>query len=171
MAERKKVSYVRLGSSGLKVSQIILGCMSYGSPEFMDWVLPEEESIKHIKAAYDAGINTFDTANLYSNGHSEIVLGKAIKQLNLPRDEIVVMTKLFCAVGRGFTFNINAGDNDGYVNQHGLSRKHIFESVKHSLERLQLDYVDVLQCHRFDNDTPIAETVRGSRPVTVCIRR
>jgi len=162
--EGKKVSYVRLGSSGLKVSQIILGCMSYGSPEWREWVLPEEESIKHIKAAYDAGINTFDTANVYSNGHSEIILGKAIKQLNLPRDEIVVMTKVFNTVKRGFASG-KAGDNDGYVNQHGLSRKHIFEAVKHSLERLQLDYVDVLQCHRFDKETPIAETMQALHDV------
>jgi len=165
MAEGKKVSYVRLGSSGLKVSQIILGCMSYGGPEFMKWVLPEEESIKHIKAAYDAGINTFDTANVYSNGRSEIILGKAIKQHNLPRDEIVVMTKVFFQVGRGTAIAIGAGDGDGYVNQHGLSRKHIFDSVKHSLERLQLDYIDVLQCHRFDKETPIAETMQALHDV------
>jgi len=162
MPEGKKISYVRLGSSGLKVSQIILGCMSYGSPEWQKWVLPEEESIKHIKAAYDAGINTFDTANMYSNGHSEIILGKAIKQLELPRDGIVVMTKVYFTVGRGLAPVTN---NEGYVNQHGLSRKHIFESVKHSLERLQLDYVDVLQCHRFDQDTPIAETMQALHDV------
>jgi aryl-alcohol dehydrogenase-like predicted oxidoreductase len=103
-----------LGSSGLKVSRIILGLMSYGSKEWAKWVLGEEEGIKHIKAAwvpsshlasiililiyissYDAGIQTFDTANLYSNGESERILGKAIKQLNLPRDEIVVMTKVW----------------------------------------------------------------------------
>jgi len=165
MPEGKKVSYVRLGSSGLKISRIILGCMSYGSPEWLKWVLPEEESIKHIKAAYDAGINTFDTANMYSNGHSEIILGKAIKQLNLPRDEIVIMTKIFFAVGRGLAPVTNGDDNGGYVNQHGLSRKHIFESVKHSLERLQLDYVDVLQCHKFDEDTPIAETMQALHDV------
>jgi len=165
MPEGKKLSYVRLGSSGLKISQIILGCMSYGSPEWQKWVLPEEESIKHIKAAYDAGINTFDTANMYSNGLSEINLGKAIKQLNLPRDEIVIMTKVFYVVGRGLAPVKNAGDNGAYVNQHGLSRKHIFESVKHSLERLQLDYVDVLQCHRFDEDTPISETMQALHDV------
>jgi len=163
MSEGKKVSYVRLGNSGLKVSQIILGCMSYGSPEWEKWVLPEEESIKHIKAAYDAGINTFDTANVYSNGLSEIILGKAIKQLGLPRDEIVIMTKLFAPVGRGSTQVTR--DESGYVNQSGLSRKHIFEAIKHSLERLQLDYVDVLQCHRFDPDTPIAETMQALHDV------
>ncbi|KAF8803250.1 Aldo/keto reductase [Phlegmacium glaucopus] len=168
MSENKKMSYVRLGNSGLKVSQIILGCMSYGSPDWQQWVLPEEESIKHIKAAYDAGINTFDTANVYSNGRSEIILGKAIKQHNLPRDEIVVLTKVYFTVGRTINttlLSVDAADKEGYVNQHGLSRKHIFESVKHSLERLQLDYVDVLQCHRFDKDTPIAETMQALHDV------
>ncbi|KIM34874.1 hypothetical protein M413DRAFT_450022 [Hebeloma cylindrosporum] len=159
--------YVRLGSSGLKVSRIILGCMSYGTPEWQGWVLPEEESIKHIKAAYDAGINTFDTANAYSNGQSEVILGKAIKELHLPRDEIVVMTKVFFTVGKtpGVVFYGANSDEIGYVNQHGLSRKHIFEAVKHSLGRLQLDYVDVLQCHRFDPDTPIAETMQALHDV------
>jgi aryl-alcohol dehydrogenase-like predicted oxidoreductase len=142
--------------------------MSYGSPDWQKWVLPEEESIKHIKAAYDVGINTFDTSNVYSNGHSEIVLGKAIKQHNLPRDEIVVLTKVFFMVGREINVSLMAGDvadKAGYVNQHGLSRKHIFESVKHSLERLQLDYIDVLQCHRFDENTPIAETMQALHDV------
>ncbi|KAF9470627.1 Aldo/keto reductase [Pholiota conissans] len=165
----KKVPYVRLGSSGLKVSRIILGCQTYGSPEWQGWVLQEEESIKHIKAAYDAGINTFDTANIYSNGESEIILGKAIKQHKLPRDEIVVMTKLSGTVGRTVSQRIGgSSDTDamGFVNQHGLSRKqHIFDSVKHSLGRLQLDYIDVLQCHRFDADTPIEETMQALHDV------
>ncbi|KAL1715783.1 NADP-dependent oxidoreductase domain-containing protein [Schizophyllum commune] len=168
MSYPKKVPYVRLGNSGLKVSKIILGCMSYGSPEWQQWVLGEEEGIKHIKAAYDAGINTFDTANVYSNGLSEVILGKAIKQHNLPRDEIVVMTKVYFevkkSIGESFTPDVNP-DTVGYVNQHGLSRKHIFDSVKHSLERLQLDYIDVLQCHRFDKDTPIEETMEALHDV------
>ncbi|KAF9537715.1 Aldo/keto reductase [Agrocybe pediades] len=166
-ASQRKMTYVRLGTSGLKVSKIILGCMSYGSPKWDGWVLPEEESIKHIKAAYEAGISTFDTANVYSNGQSEIVLGKAIKELNLPRDEIVVMTKVFFPVEKldvRVSYIMNP-DAEGYVNQHGLSRKHIFESVKHSLERLQLDYVDVLQCHRFDPNTPISETMQALHDV------
>jgi len=166
--ERAKMPYVRLGNSGLKVSKVILGTMQYGSPEFQEWILGEDEAIKHIKAAYDAGIQTFDTANVYSNGLSEIILGKAIKQLKLPRDEIVVMTKVYFTVGRTYGTNLvmtSNVDEVGYVNQHGLSRKHIFESVKHSLERLQLDYIDVLQCHRFDKDTPIAETMQALHDV------
>ncbi|KAK7692873.1 hypothetical protein QCA50_004508 [Cerrena zonata] len=135
--EVKKVPYVRLGNSGLKVSKIILGCMSYGSSEWSGW--------------------TFDTANTYSWGESEVLLGKAIKELKLPRDELVILTKVF------FPFRKGAGtdpDANGQVNQHGLSRKHIFDSVKLSLERLQLDYIDVLQCHRFDPNTPIEETMQ-----------
>ncbi|KAJ7449913.1 NADP-dependent oxidoreductase domain-containing protein [Mycena latifolia] len=158
----KKMTYVRLGDSGLKVSRIILGCMSYGSPEWQSWVLPEEEGMKHIKAS------------VYSNGLSEVILGKAIKKFNLPRDEIVVMTKasspikslVYFVVGRepSVAF-VNDPDNAGYINQHGLSRKHIFDSVKHSLERLQVDYIDVLQCHRFDYDTPIEETMQALHDV------
>ncbi|CCO36869.1 hypothetical protein RSOLAG1IB_07303 [Rhizoctonia solani AG-1 IB] len=164
---QKKMTYVRLGNSGLKVSRLILGLMSYGNKQWGEWVLSEEEGIEHIKAAYDAGIQTFDTANLYSDGDSERILGKAIKQLNLPRDEIVVMTKLFGVVSRerGKFVQLNEADTKGYVNQYGLSRKHIFESIKHSLERLQLDYVDVLQCHRFDYHTPIAETMQALHDV------
>jgi aryl-alcohol dehydrogenase-like predicted oxidoreductase len=85
---------VRLGNSGLKVSRIILGCATYGDSAWQPWVLGEEEGLEQIKAAYDAGINTFDTSNGYSNGMSEVILGKAIKKWGLPRDEIVVMTKV-----------------------------------------------------------------------------
>ncbi|KAJ6566459.1 NADP-dependent oxidoreductase domain-containing protein [Mycena capillaripes] len=163
MAPTQKMEYVRLGSSGLKVSKIILGCMSYGNPNWSGkWVLAEEEASKHIKAAYDAGINTFDTADAYSNGVSEEVLGRAIKEHNLPRDEIVVMTKLFLAVSKNPDEGLYGRtdlDSTGYVNQYGLSRKHIFAGVKNSLRRLGLEYIDVLQCHRFDPNTPIAETL------------
>jgi len=164
--DQKPVGYVRLGNSGLKVSRIILGCMSYGSPEWQSWVLGEEEGIKHIKFALDNGINTFDTANAYSNGLSEIILGKALKQFNVPREEVVIMTKVFFLVAKspsdGFIMDPGA---KGYVNRHGLSRKHIFDSIKASLERLQVDYVDVLQCHRFDPETPIEETMHALNDV------
>lgn len=140
--------------------------MSYGTPEWLDWVLPEEEGIAHIKAAYDGGINAFDTANVYSNGLSEVILGNAIKKYNLPRDEIVVMTKVFFTVDRAPETIIapKTSENYSYVNQKGLSRKHIFDSVAASLKRLQLDYIDVLQCHRFDTETPIEETINASTP-------
>ncbi|KAH9042779.1 aryl-alcohol dehydrogenase [Lactarius pseudohatsudake] len=166
----KRVPYIRLGKSGLKVSRIILGMMSYGDPRWQPWVLGEKEAIEHVKFAYEHGVNTFDTANIYSHGLSEVYLGKAIRVLNLPREEIVVMTKLFGAVGeigeRSTSFNPPAElDQMGFVNQHGLSRKHIFDSVKKSLERLQLDYIDVLQCHRFDPSTPIEETMQALHDV------
>ncbi|KAJ7744204.1 NADP-dependent oxidoreductase domain-containing protein [Mycena metata] len=170
MATTPKMQYIRLGTSGLKVSKIILGCMSYGDPNWSgNWVLGEEEAEKHIKAAYDAGINTFDTANVYSNGLSEEVLGRAIKKHNLPRDEIVVMTKVFFTVSKDNTsealWNDSTLDSKGYTNQYGLSRKHIFDSVKHSLRRLGLEFIDVLQCHRFDPNTPIAETMQALHDV------
>ncbi|KAJ7859128.1 Aldo/keto reductase [Mycena olivaceomarginata] len=163
----QKMEYVRLGQSGLKISKIVLGCMSYGNPKWGgSWVLEEEEASKQIKAAYDAGINAFDTANVYSSGASEEVLGRAIKQHQLPRDEIVVMTKVFFPLsGNKIVYPGPAADSEGYVNQYGLSRKHIFDSVKHSLQRLQLDYIDLLQCHRFDNDTPIEETMQALHDV------
>ncbi|CCO34973.1 Putative aryl-alcohol dehydrogenase C977.14c [Rhizoctonia solani AG-1 IB] len=127
---KAKMTYVRLGNSGLKVSRLILGLMGYGQKEWGEWILGEEEGIKHIKAAYDAGIQTFDTADVYSNGESERILGKAIKQLDLPRDEIVVMTKVFNIVRREpgpFLPTVRGesaeADAMGYANQYGLSRK------------------------------------------------
>ncbi|CAE6437911.1 unnamed protein product, partial [Rhizoctonia solani] len=171
-APAKTMTYTRLGSSGLKVSKIILGAMSYGSSDWQGWVLNEEEGLKHIKAAYDAGIQTFDTADMYSSGLSEVIVGKAIKKFNLPRDEIVILTKVYAPVGKDYSVTsesllvIEAElEAKGYTNQFGLSRKHIFDGVKRSLERLQLDYVDVLQCHRFDYNTPIAETMQALHDV------
>ncbi|RDX46678.1 Aldo/keto reductase [Lentinus brumalis] len=164
-----KMQYVRLGNSGLKVSRIILGCMSYGSPEFQGWMLPEEEAIKHIKFAYDHGITTFDTADAYSNGLSEIILGNAIKKLELPRDELVIMTKVFAPIPKDHVTSLWAKgikpEDVGIINQKGLSRKHIFDSVQASLKRLQLDHIDLLQCHRFDYDTPIEETMQALHDV------
>lgn len=143
--------------------------MQYGNTGWQDWILGEDEAVEHIKVAYEAGIQTFDTADTYSNGYSEVILGRVIKKLNLPRDEIVVMTKVFNVVGREYNIHLLAGrenpDQNGYVNQHGLSRKHIFASVKKSLERLQMDYIDVLQCHRFDDETPMEETMQALHDV------
>ncbi|KAG6895568.1 hypothetical protein C0992_000563 [Termitomyces sp. T32_za158] len=156
---------LRLGNSGLKVSRIILGTMQYGTPEWQAWVLGEEEAVKHIKYAYHAGIQTFDTADTYSNGLSEVILGKAIKQLRLPREEIVILTKVYFTVARENGIAFQDSDDARYVNQHGLSRKHIFDSVKASLARLGVDYIDVLQCHRFDYETPIEETMQALHDV------
>ncbi|KAJ3557517.1 hypothetical protein NM688_g1431 [Phlebia brevispora] len=165
MSEESKMHYVRLGNSGLKVSKIILGTMQYGDKKWEEWVLEEEEAIQHIKYAYEHGINTFDTADAYSNGLAERILGNAIKKLGLPREEIVVMTKVYQPCARDTGTNLLGSrlnpDDIGLVNQWGLSRKHIFDGVKGSLERLQLDYIDVLQCSRFDYNTPIEETMRA----------
>ena len=141
-----QMQYVRFGNTGMKVSRFCLGCMSYGSSKWRAWVKDEEESLELIGKAYEAGINFFDTANMYSNGESERVLGKAIKKFNMPRSRIVVATKLFFPV-------INDKTHDGKlegINERGLSRKHIFEAVDASLERLGLDYIDLYQIHRFD---------------------
>ncbi|KAF9262407.1 Aldo/keto reductase [Marasmius fiardii PR-910] len=172
MNHPRKMTYVNLGNSGLKISRIVLGMMQYGSSDWQPWILGQDEAISHIKAAYNMGIQTFDTANIYSNGVSERILGNAIKELNLPRDEIVVVTKVHRAVDkkRG---SLGISEENGsfglarqdLVNQSGLSRKHIFDSVKASLERLQLDYIDLLCCHRFDPNTPIEETMTALHDV------
>ncbi|KAJ7625802.1 NADP-dependent oxidoreductase domain-containing protein [Roridomyces roridus] len=164
MSAPAKMKYVHLGNSGLKISKIVFGCMSYGSSSWANqgWILGEEVGIEHIKAAYDAGINAFDTAAVYSDGQSEEILGKAIKQHNLPRDEIVVMTKLF---GYSAWNKIKESEGGRTTNQRGLSRKHVFDSVRDSLKRLQLEYIDLLQCHRFDYDTPIEETMQALHDV------
>ncbi|KAB8210152.1 NADP-dependent oxidoreductase domain-containing protein [Aspergillus parasiticus] len=156
--KRPKMQYQRLGNSGLKVSKIILGCMTFGNPswEGSPWVLPEAEALPLLKKAYDCGINTWDTANTYSNGMSEILIGKALQQYNIPRSKVVIMTKLYYPVLEPESnARPNPAVNDGHlVNQMGLSRKHIFEAVDASLARLKSSYIDVLQLHRIDDTQP-----------------
>ncbi|KAG8904152.1 hypothetical protein FRB99_002169 [Tulasnella sp. 403] len=141
------------------------GCGSYGLSKQHKWLIEEEEAGVHIKAAYDFGINTFDTADVYSNGESETILGRAIKKYNLPRDELVIMTKAWAPVGKAAESLWGTPDAElgkrRYANRYGLSRKHLFAAIKGSLERLQLDYVDVFWCHRFDYNTPIEETMHA----------
>ncbi|KAF7974096.1 hypothetical protein HWV62_13409 [Athelia sp. TMB] len=137
------------------------GCPKDFPAALTPWSLGEE-SITHIKAAYDADINTFDTANAHWNGLSEPQRSYQARRLSSP--EIVVMTKVFFTVGHTPEAK-DTLESGGYVNQRGLSRKHIFESVAHSLRRLQLDYDDVLQCHWFDDNTPIEETMRALHDV------
>ena len=141
----------RLGKSGLKVSRICLGTMTYGSPNWRDWVLGEEEARPFIKRALEAGINFFDTADVYSLGRSEEVVGKALKDF-AKRDNVVLATKV-CGV---------MSDD---VNDRGLSRKHILTGIDNSLRRLGTDYVDLYQIHRFDPTTPIEETVEALNDV------
>ncbi|KAI0628888.1 Aldo/keto reductase [Trametes polyzona] len=163
------MQYVRLGKSGLKVSRLILGMTGYGDSRFLPWILGEEESLKHIKFAYDHGIQTFDTANVYSSGESERILGNAIKKLNLPREELVIMTKIslpmFSLDDPDAMKKYKTPEKWGFINQHGLNRKHIFDAVKGCLSRLQTEYIDVLHCHRFDPTTPIEETMHALHDV------
>jgi len=141
----------RLGKSGLKVSRICLGTMTYGSPNWRDWVLGEEEARPFIKRALEAGINFFDTADVYSIGRSEEVVGKALKDF-AKRDNVVLATKV-------------CGAMSDDINDRGLSRKHIMTGIDNSLRRLGTDYVDLYQIHRFDPSTPIEETVEALHDV------
>ncbi len=139
------MEYVNLGRTGLKVSRICLGTMTYGTPAWREWVLPEEESRPFIQRSLELGINFFDTANMYSLGASEEVVGRALRDF-AQRDEVVIATKVYFPVGDG-------------PNQRGLSRKHILSSIDASLRRLGTDYIDLYQIHRWDDETPIEETL------------
>ena len=149
------MDYVRLGNTGLQVSRICLGCMSYGKASGgtlrWQWTLSEEDSRPFIKAALEAGINFFDTANVYSSGESELVLGRAIRDF-AKRDELVIATKVWGPVREG-------------PNGRGLSRKSILLEIDKSLRRLGTDYVDLYQIHRYDYDTPLDETLEALNDV------
>jgi 1-deoxyxylulose-5-phosphate synthase len=142
------MDYVNLGHTGLKVSRLCLGTMTYGSKKWREWVLEEEESRPFIRRAIEAGINFFDTADMYSLGVSEEILGRALKDFGPGRDRVVIATKVFNAMGDD-------------PNQRGLSRKHIRHAIEDSLRRLGTDYVDLYQIHRFDPLTPIEETMEA----------
>ena len=145
------MEYQRLGKSGLRVSKVILGCMSFGSSSWEKWVLDEEESVDMLKAAYDAGINTWDTADVYSNGQSEVVVRKAIQKHRIPRENLVILTKCYGEVNEGDTANRIFASKPEHKNLQGLSRKHIMDAVDASVRRLGT-YIDVLQIHRLDKD-------------------
>jgi len=164
--ENTKAVYRRLGKSGLRVSVPILGAMSFGDPAWQPWILDEEASLPLLKAAYDKGINTFDTANIYSNGVSETIIGKAIKKYQIPREKVVILSKCFAYIGeepgiKTMTYGQKIAESPDYVNQGGLSRTAIFNAVNKSLKRLDLEYLDLLQIHRFDPNTPIEETMEA----------
>lgn len=146
------MQYVNLGSTGLKVSRICLGTMTYGSKQWREWVLDEEESRPFIQRALEMGINFFDTADMYSLGMSEEVVGRALRDFAPSREEVVIATKVFNPMGAD-------------PNQRGLSRKHIRHAIDASLKRLGTDYVDLYQIHRFDPATPIEETVEALNDV------
>jgi aryl-alcohol dehydrogenase (NADP+) len=145
------MQYVNLGKTGLKVSRLCLGTMTYGDPQWREWVLPEEASRPFIKRALELGINFFDTADMYSLGVSEKIVGQALKDF-ARRDQVIIATKVYNQVGDG-------------PNDKGLSRKHIFDSINASLQRLQTDYVDLYQIHRWDYETPIEETLEALHDV------
>jgi aryl-alcohol dehydrogenase (NADP+) len=142
---------VRLGSTGLKVSRLCLGCMTYGSPKWRSWVLDEDASKPFFKTAIEKGITFFDTANVYSIGASEEVTGKWLREF-ARREEIVVATKVNGPMGPG-------------PNEKGLSKKSILAQIDASLKRLGMDYVDLYQIHRFDYETPIEETLEALNDV------
>ena len=141
------MEYVNLGKSGLKVSRVCLGCMTYGDPKWRPWVLGEVESRPFFERALELGINFFDTADMYSVGVSEEIVGRALQEI-ARRDQVVIASKVFFPVGEG-------------PNDRGLSRKHVLDSIDASLRRLGTDYVDLYQIHRWDPETPIEETMEA----------
>ena len=143
---------IQLGKSGLKVSRLCLGMMTYGSSKWRKWVLDEEQALPFVKRALEAGINFFDTADVYSVGASEEVLGNTLKTCGVKRESVVIATKVF-----------NAMSDE--ANDRGLSRKHIMDSIDRSLQRLKMEYVDLYQIHRWDKATPIEETMEALQDV------
>jgi 1-deoxyxylulose-5-phosphate synthase len=146
------MEYKNLGKTGLKVSRLCLGMVSYGSSEWRKWVLDAKEAVPFVQRALEAGVNFFDTADVYSVGKSEEALGEALRTLGARRENVVVATKVF-----------NPMSED--VNDRGSSRKHILDSIDASLRRLKMDYVDLYQVHRWDYATPIEETMEALHDV------
>ena len=165
------VKQVKFGNTGIKISPIIVGCMSYGSKNWAEWVKEDKEEVFSIlKHCYDRGLRTFDTADVYSNGESERLLGEFLKRYNIRRETVVIMTKVRFPVdesiepkGASF-FKFTPEQQFDLTNQQGLSRKHILDAVSNSVKRLGT-YIDVLQIHRYDPDTPIEETMRALNDV------
>ena len=146
------MDYVNLGKTGLKVSPLCLGMMSYGSSQWRDWVLDEDASRPLIRRALESGINFFDTADMYSLGVSEEITGRALREFTTRREDYVLATKVFNPMGDG-------------PNDRGLSRKHIFDAIDASLRRLGVEYVDLYQIHRWDYQTPIEEAMEALHDV------
>ncbi|HEY0823801.1 MAG TPA: aldo/keto reductase [Ramlibacter sp.] len=159
------MQYTRLGRTGLKVSRICLGMMTYGTPRWRPWILDEEASRPLVRHAVELGINFFDTADLYSGGESEVLTGKFLREF-CKREEVVVATKLFYPVDLDFKGGAALGVKPPQrPNLDGLSRKRIFHAVDQSLQRLGTDYIDLYQIHRFDYDTPMEETMEALHEV------
>ena len=145
------MQWVNLGQTGLKVSRLCLGTMTYGSKKWRPWVLEEEEARPFFRKAIEAGVNFFDTADMYSVGVSETILGHALREYTR-RDDAIIATKVFYPMGPG-------------LNDRGLSRKHIMQAIDASLRRLSTEYIDLYQIHRFDPETPIEETLEALHDV------
>ena len=141
------MEYVTLGDTGLEVSRLCLGMMSYGDPDWRPWVLPEDDARPLVRRAVEAGVNFFDTADMYSKGVSEEVTGRLLDEMTR-RDEVVIATKVY--------FPMSDRPNRG-----GLSRKHVLDGIRDSLRRLDVDYIDLYQIHRWDYATPIEETLEA----------
>jgi aryl-alcohol dehydrogenase (NADP+) len=146
------MQYTNLGRTGMKVSRLCLGMMSYGAKSWREWVLDEEQAKPFVRRALDAGINFFDTADVYSLGESEKITGNLLKFFGVRRENVIVATKV-------------NGQMSEDVNARGLSRKHIMDSIDKSLKRLQMNYVDLYQIHRWDYETPIDETMEALNDV------
>jgi len=151
------MDYVNLGKTGLKVSRICLGMMTYGTSQWRSWILDEADARPIVQRAVELGVNFFDTADMYSAGASEELTGKFLREFTR-RDEVVLATKVFFPVDLAFQGGF-AGGAPPPPNMAGLSRKHIFAAVEASLTRLKVDYIDLYQIHRWDYQTPIAETM------------
>ncbi|TMR96203.1 aldo/keto reductase [Nonomuraea basaltis] len=146
------MDYMRLGDTGLKVSRVCLGMMSYGDPARQEWALRQDQAEPIIRRAADAGVTFFDTADVYSHGESEVVTGNVLRGIFSRREDYVLATKVYFPMGGG-------------ANDRGLSRKHILSSIDASLDRLGTDYVDLYQIHRWDDETPIEETMEALHDV------
>ena len=146
------MQYINLGKTGMKVSRMCLGMMTYGSKTWREWILTEEEAKPFVKRALDAGINFFDTADVYSLGESEKITGNLMRHFGVKRENVIVATKVH-------------GQLSNDINDRGLSRKHIMDAIDNSLKRLQMEYVDLYQIHRWDYNTPIEETMEALNDV------
>ncbi|PZG05662.1 aldo/keto reductase [Nonomuraea aridisoli] len=146
------MEYMRLGNTGLTVSRVCLGMMSYGDPARQEWALPQDQAEPIVRRAADAGVTFFDTADVYSRGESEVVTGAMLRAVFPRREDYVLATKVFFPMGKGH-------------NDRGLSRKHIHAAIDASLQRLGTDYVDLYQIHRWDDETPIEETMEALHDV------
>ncbi|MEV1248312.1 aldo/keto reductase [Nonomuraea sp. NPDC049750] len=146
------MDYRRLGDTGLRVSRICLGMMSFGDPARQEWALPEDQAEPLVRRAADGGVTFFDTADVYSAGESEVVTGNLLRKIFPRREDYVLATKVYFPMGKG-------------GNDRGLSRKHIFDAIDSSLRRLGTDYVDLYQIHRWDDETPIEETMEALHDV------